>query len=31
MWDFELSADQMAALDGLDEYYTTGWDPTTSK
>jgi len=31
VWDFELSADQMAALDGLDEYYTTGWDPTTSK
>jgi diketogulonate reductase-like aldo/keto reductase len=29
IWDFELSDEEMARLDGLDEGLRTDWDPTT--
>jgi diketogulonate reductase-like aldo/keto reductase len=31
LFDFELDPDSMAALDGLEEGLTTGWDPATQR
>ena len=30
VFDFELSDDDMERLDGLDEAFATGWDPSTA-
>ncbi|TFK50208.1 Aldo/keto reductase [Heliocybe sulcata] len=30
IFDFELSAEEITALDGLDEYLVTDWDPTST-
>jgi diketogulonate reductase-like aldo/keto reductase len=29
IWDFELTAEHMRLLDGLEENLATGWDPAT--
>ena len=29
VFGFELSSEHMQTLDGLDEHFATGWDPTT--
>ena len=31
LYDFELSGEQMARLDALEEGFVTGWDPRTWK
>jgi diketogulonate reductase-like aldo/keto reductase len=31
VFHFEVSADDMAALDRFDEYFVSGWDPTVAE